>query len=280
MLFRSINALREGNLGKALYHLIYEAGGDVGGGLNPALHGTPSPLRALAEALFNVTERTDDRSAIIKTEQSRAAKELGITPDHPSYDKVMQNIADLINNDYDLSKYDFTDADGNLTAAGRLAKDFKPQYERLVPLPKSVKFERSTGRFVDLNGKTINKNAFGNADVFVEGSTKDKDALATLKRIKSEGKVAEYHPETNTFYFTKDGLNDRAILHEMTHAATVKTLHEFANNPDNLARTQREGAQTINDIYNNSKTRLGKQFPHAYDNVYEFVSHEIGRAHV
>lgn len=266
---RAVSAMEEGNLGKALYALMDEAGGDIRGGQTPLPQAQPSPLRDLARALFNTIERTDDRSRIIASEQRRYARELG----RSLSDDEKNSIADLINNDYDLTKYDFTDADGNLTQAGLLVQRFKPEYERMVNLPRGAKVDRMTGELVDLSGKPIPATAFGGARVIVETPKLKGADKGTIERLKSENKVAEYDPETNTFYFTRDGLTDRVILHEMTHAGTVKVLRQFETAPETLTTRQREGAKQVNDIFNATKEQLGGKFKDAYDNVYEFVSH-------
>jgi len=271
---RAVSAVQEGNLGKALYALMDEAGGDIRGGQTPLPQAQPSPLRDLAKALFNTIERTDDRSAIIAAEQKRFAREVG----RSLTDDEKNGIADLINNDYDLTKYDFTDADGNLTQAGLLVKRFKPEYERMVDLPRGAKVDRMTGELVDLGGKPIPSSAFGGASVVVESPKLRGKGKTEIDRLKSQNKLAEYDPETNTFYFTQAGLNDRTILHEMTHAGTVKVLRQFEKSPDLLTTRQREGAKQVNDIFNATKEQLGGKFKDAYDNVYEFVSNAATNA--
>ena len=266
---RAVSALEEGNLGKALYALVDEAGGTPRGGQTPLPHAPSSPLRDLARALFNTVERTDDRSAIIAAEQKRYARDIG----RELTDNEKNAVADLINNDYDLTKYDFTDVDGNLTDAGRLVQNFKPEYERLIPLPKGVKYDRKSGEFVNLAGKRIPASSFGGARVVVEKPQLRGEDKSTIARLKSENKVAEYDPKTNTFYFTRNGLNDRVILHEMVHAATVKVLRQFETNPESLTTRQREGAQKVHEIFNATRERLGGKFKDAFENVYEFVSH-------
>jgi hypothetical protein len=260
----AVEAIKKGDLGKALYHLYIGAGGDVVGP-----HGEPSPLRSLAESLMNVVERKDDRSKIITSHQQRYEKEF--SRKLTNYEK--QNIEDLINNDYDLSKTDFTDVDGNLTAAGELAKEFKPEYDRLLNVAKTTRFDSATGRIQNIRPSQIKEGSFGDANVHVEGSRLDSEHKTVIDRLKSEGKLAEYNPRTNSFYFTKDGLNDRTILHEMTHAATVKVFKDYFVNPKLLTSRQRNAAEHIIKIYETTKNSLGAKHEDAYKNIYEFVSH-------
>lgn len=274
---RVMDSLRRGNLGEALYHLMYEAGGDVIGGKTPYMHGAPSPLRNLAQQILNTFERVDDRSAIIAAEQRRIIHAMGINEraNPAEHARVMRNIEHMINNDYDLSKADFTDADGNLTAAGKLLKEFKPKYDRMVEFPRGVKFNRQTGEFVDLRGKRLPKGSFGGAKVVVERKGMRGPNREIIDRLKREGKLAEYDPQTNTFHFTEAGLTDRVVLHEMVHAGTVRVMRQFFEDPKLLTDTQRASAEHINDLYRATKEHLGDKHPDAFENVYEFISHSM-----
>jgi hypothetical protein len=119
------------------------------------------------------------------------------------------------------------------------------------------------------------KNAFGGAKVFVEGNANLKGQhKAVVERLKREGKLAEYNPKTNAFYFTEAGLTDRVILHEMTHSATVDVMKKFLSRQvSDLTRTQLDGAKEIVDIYNDTKAVLGDKFKNAYENEYEFITY-------
>ena len=119
----------------------------------------------------------------------------------------------------------------------------------------------------------LNQIDFSNMGIQVEGDT-DADA-AVFKRLKSEGKVAEYDPNTNTVYLTKKGVTPKVILHEVVHAATVRVLRQFETNPSALTRDQRDAAEHINKIYEYAKTRLSGRFKDAFENVYEFVSYAM-----
>jgi len=90
------------------------------------------------------------------------------------------------------------------------------------------------------------------------------------------GSAAEYDPSTDTIRIGPRGLNEVAILHETTHAATVNVLYKFLNNrKGELTQQQRDGANRIVNLYNITKKQLSGQFPFAYANPYEFVSYAM-----
>lgn len=90
------------------------------------------------------------------------------------------------------------------------------------------------------------------------------------------GSAAEYDPKTDTIRIGPRGLNEVAILHEVTHAATVNVLYKFLNNrKGELTQQQRDGANRIVNLYNITKKQLSGQFPFAYANPYEFVSYAM-----
>jgi hypothetical protein len=119
------------------------------------------------------------------------------------------------------------------------------------------------------------KNAFGGAKVFVEGNADLKGQhKAVVERLKREGKLAEYNPKTNAFYFTEAGLTDRVILHEMVHSATVGVMKKYLSGKmGELTDIQRQGAKEIVDVYNDTKAILGDKFKNAYENEYEFITY-------
>ncbi len=121
------------------------------------------------------------------------------------------------------------------------------------------------------------KTAFGGAKVFVEGGKNVKGQnKAVIDRLQREGKLAEYNPKTNTFYFTEAGLTDRVVLHEMTHSATVGVMKKFLSREvKDLAPAQLEGAKEIVRIYKFSKKALGNKFKNAYENEYEFITYAM-----
>jgi hypothetical protein len=96
-----------------------------------------------------------------------------------------------------------------------------------------------------------------------------------IQRLEREGKLAEYDPKTDTFYFTDKGLDEATFLHEVVHAGTVKLIYQFLNNPSSLTAEQRKALEHLQKIFDFSKKRLGGKFPNAYENLYEFVGYAL-----
>jgi len=98
---------------------------------------------------------------------------------------------------------------------------------------------------------------------------------AVIQRLEREGKLAEYDPKTDTFYFTDKGLDEATFLHEVVHAGTVKLINQFLTNPKSLTKNQREALEHLQKIFDFSKKRLGGKFKNAYENLYEFVGYAL-----
>lgn len=96
-----------------------------------------------------------------------------------------------------------------------------------------------------------------------------------IQRLKREGKLAEYDPKTDTFYFTEQGLDEATLLHEAVHAGTVKIINTYLTNPAALTTEQREAMEHLEKIFEFSKKRLGGKFKNAYENLFEFVSYAL-----
>jgi hypothetical protein len=96
-----------------------------------------------------------------------------------------------------------------------------------------------------------------------------------IQRLEREGKLAEYDPKTDTFYFTEKGLDEATFLHEVVHAGTVKLIHQYLTNPSSLSANQRKALDHLQTIFNFSKNRLGGKFKNAYENLYEFVGYAL-----
>ncbi len=98
---------------------------------------------------------------------------------------------------------------------------------------------------------------------------------AIIKQLQREAKLAAYDPKTDTFYFTKDGMDEMTVLHEIVHAGTIKILYAFKTNPESLTSEQRAAAEQINKIYDFAKGKLSEKYPNQMENVYEFVSYAL-----
>jgi hypothetical protein len=102
-----------------------------------------------------------------------------------------------------------------------------------------------------------------------------EESNSVVKQLRREGKLAAYDPKTDTLYFTNDGLDEQTVLHEITHAGTVKILYKYKTDPSSLTQEQREAAEHIEKIYEFAKPRLGGRHKFAFENVYEFVSYAM-----
>ena len=98
---------------------------------------------------------------------------------------------------------------------------------------------------------------------------------AVIQRLENEGKLAEYDPKTDTFYFTKNGFDEATVLHEIIHAATVKLIHQYLTDPGSLLDYQRKALDHLSKIYDFAKKRMGGKYKNAFENLYEFVSYAL-----
>ena len=95
----------------------------------------------------------------------------------------------------------------------------------------------------------------------------------------NKDEVAVYDYKTNTVYVGPNGLTQGAILHELTHAATVKIIHAYYTNKESLTPRARESVEQLIKIMELAKPKLktkedGK-YAHAFDNLYEFVAYAM-----
>lgn len=194
-----------------------------------------------------------------------------------------------------------TDRKGVLAGLARTMKDVveADTTEENVVDPEGVarvKRMRDTGNkldkkdpYLDVQFKSENKdrpyvggkrdygfeNFEKNFKVVTEGKeTSDKDRVRVAK-LKKNGKLGEYNPRTNTFYFTQEGMTPKTVMHEMLHAYTVKTLYLYQNDPNSLTSDQRDAVNQLYTVMRAAKIKLGNRFPVAFENVYEFVSYSM-----
>jgi hypothetical protein len=91
-----------------------------------------------------------------------------------------------------------------------------------------------------------------------------------------KGHLAEYDPITDTISVTAEGLTDKVLLHELTHAATVQVLnHYLAGRYKQLTPEQLDAAEHLEQLMEDTKPALGKKHREAYKNLYEFVSYAM-----
>ena len=105
------------------------------------------------------------------------------------------------------------------------------------------------------------------------GDTKIK--VVFDKNLHPKDGLAKYDPKTNTMTFGPFGLTETAVLHEITHAVTAKIIRQFFKDPSVLTERQRKGVEHLQSIFALSQSRLGKKFPAAFKNLYEFVAYSM-----
>ena len=87
--------------------------------------------------------------------------------------------------------------------------------------------------------------------------------------------IAKYDANTNTLYVGPYGLDEATILHELTHAATVKIIHQFFTDKTKLSPQAVQAVQQLVDIASAAKAKLGGTYPNAFDNLYEFIAYAM-----
>ena len=262
---RVVTALREGNLGKVLDELQFadrpKGHPDQGGNV----------INAVASMLSDITRRVrkadgarmpDAVLAKIKAnEVERVAREYGVqegTADHARYKKVIE---DAIDKDLDFSKREYSPASQAL-----INKQGAYSVQRMVPRTRS--------------GEIASRGALGDAEVYVEGVKLSKVQKARIAEMKAEGRVAEYDPKENAFYFTEAGLTDEIITHEIVHSVAFEVMNKYrsAAGRKTLSSNQLAAAKRIDTIYKGTKKALAKEFPSAYKSVDEFISYALSNA--
>jgi len=87
--------------------------------------------------------------------------------------------------------------------------------------------------------------------------------------------LGTYDANSNTFYFGPNGMDEATVLHELTHAATVKLIHQYYTDKSKLdARTVKAVEHLIN-VANLAKAELGSKYKNAFENIYEFIAYAM-----
>ena len=87
--------------------------------------------------------------------------------------------------------------------------------------------------------------------------------------------LGTYDANSNTFYFGPNGMDEATVLHELTHAATVKLIHQYYTDKSKLdARTVKAVEHLIN-VANLAKAELGSRYKNAFENIYEFIAYAM-----
>jgi hypothetical protein len=87
-----------------------------------------------------------------------------------------------------------------------------------------------------------------------------------------------YDPLTNKIRLAPNGLTMSTVLHELTHAATVQVLYKYSHG--NQLRSQLTEDQILacfqlEQLMEEAKDYLGKSYPTAFKNVYEFIAYAM-----
>jgi hypothetical protein len=87
-----------------------------------------------------------------------------------------------------------------------------------------------------------------------------------------------YDPLTNKIRLAPNGLTMSTVLHELTHAATVQVLYKYSHG--NQLRSQLTEDQVVacfqlEQLMEEAKDYLGKSYPTAFKNVYEFIAYAM-----
>lgn len=112
----------------------------------------------------------------------------------------------------------------------------------------------------------------------VEGVAEPAKYKTAFEKLRKEGRVAAYYPKSNTFVFTKEGLTDETVMHELVHGYTVDVMHRYTQGGDqraSLTASQQEGAKQVVNIYNKAKQAFSFKYPSVFQNVHEFVAHAM-----
>ncbi len=100
----------------------------------------------------------------------------------------------------------------------------------------------------------------------------------------SNNDLAQYDPVKDEIVIGPEGFSSSTVLHEVTHAGTVRVLYLYLSGKRNLlTERQIKGAEQILKIMIATKNALSKDFPYAYEldengenpNVYEFIAYAL-----
>jgi len=129
------------------------------------------------------------------------------------------------------------------------------------------------GRLLD----ALDRLSYYGANELIRQSAKDLKSLVLRTKIvidpnlTSQGKPvpASYSPELNTIYFRPTEINDENIIHETTHAVTLRVLRM----PDDKLTARQLGAKReITAIFKQLKEKTELATEYGLENAEEFVS--------
>jgi cation transport regulator ChaC len=228
-------------------------------GFNAVAESVNKRLKEKAAVETKQAEEEKGRAQRVAKEEEAAAKEeVEVGKELPTLVKMMLGQGGINN----VLTYIAKKASGIM-----IGKKDSPRSEAIRNYEKRYgALSRAIFKNVAMVLNTIN---FSNSKVVVDPNNK------VIQQLEREGKLAAYDPKTDTFYFTKNGMDEMTVLHEIVHAGTIKILYAFKTNPSSLTPEQRAAAEQINKIYEFTKGRLEKKYPNQLENVYEFISYAL-----
>jgi hypothetical protein len=140
--------------------------------------------------------------------------------------------------------------------------------------------------FTGINGKTVLRRGVVNIRDSVAlgifrslantlSNVADLKVNVVFDKNMIHDQIAKYDANTNTLFVGPYGLDEATILHELTHAATVKIIHQFFTDKTKLDPRIAKSVERLLDIASAAKAKLGDKYPNAFDNLYEFVAYAM-----
>lgn len=224
-----------------------------------ALAGTLGPEAAIDKARMQETVAVSESGAKAK---AKAASEMrGTEEDQLSLSQVLpSDLIDLIKN---------PDVDGKEKTQELL--------KYLRKFAQGAPYGRQAG-FFDKVTSQINK--------MVAGTLLAENLNTKIEYVDSNDIIATYNARTDTILLSNRGLNEVAVLHELTHAATVKTISDVLSGKEKDP-AKVEAVRRLKLLMNYSKKTLGGKYRiengkrivvsegynRAYQNIYEFIAY-------
>lgn len=228
---------------------------------------------------LSANEKLDLRNALLRQQEQtaleRAQKEMAAAE---AVNALRQNANKLLEQERELPEHviKIRDAakEGQLKSLTQLLAD--PRSATFEHPKGSKNFTKQRDVFSSV-AKLLNKTFKQGAPITVQTEDSADVDLNIYKRLKEEGKFAEYDPATNTIYFRRENLYPGTVMHEFIHAGTVETIRQYEVDPSKLTDNQREGVERLNNVFNQVKTQssdpsLLTEYAYALSSNYEFVA--------
>jgi hypothetical protein len=108
----------------------------------------------------------------------------------------------------------------------------------------------------------------------VAGALNGLGLQTKMQYVDTDDFIAYYDAKTDTVYVSNRGLNETAVLHELTHAATVKVISEVKSGKEKDPNKV-EAVKRLEALMQYSKKSLGGKYNRAFKNVYEFIAYAM-----